>query len=383
MAGKKPTEEKPENQKKRAKLTFKGDESGQEESMYLIEEGSLLNLQSRWVKNNKQVLESLSLLASGSFSLRLVIRSQFYETLVLLKNCLIQQVSGNCVVLNCRVIDCDEILNYARQAVKIHCNITTEIYEGEITEYRTIKDNNGDANEMKVTLRTAKSSKTIRIGKALISAFNEINIGDFIFIDPGAGLIKRLGRGEGHASEFDLECDRYIQLPKCAVNVERCHESITSLYDLDLEYASKLGCITEYVRTSVDLLVKEYFNKNVAKTAYSLLIVESAELLSNAQISELNLLADKYPWLRIVMIVNESKASMCHALNGYLPIEVNVPEDVCDFLAFHHSKLEDEAYLSAVMEYTERYSLETIGSIIEACEDADSFRSMMSSFSIQ
>ena len=41
-----------------------------------------------------------------------------------------------------------------------------------------------------------------------------LQVGDVIYIEANSGAVKRVGRSDAHATEFDLEAEEYVPLPK-------------------------------------------------------------------------------------------------------------------------------------------------------------------------
>ena len=41
-----------------------------------------------------------------------------------------------------------------------------------------------------------------------------MEVGDVIYIEANSGAVKRLGRSDAFATEFDLEAEEYVPLPK-------------------------------------------------------------------------------------------------------------------------------------------------------------------------
>ena len=41
-----------------------------------------------------------------------------------------------------------------------------------------------------------------------------LQVGDVIYIEANSGAVKRVGRCDVHATEFDLEAEEYVPLPK-------------------------------------------------------------------------------------------------------------------------------------------------------------------------
>lgn len=42
----------------------------------------------------------------------------------------------------------------------------------------------------------------------------QVAVGDVIFIEANSGAVKRVGRSDAFATEFDLEAEEYVPLPK-------------------------------------------------------------------------------------------------------------------------------------------------------------------------
>ena len=42
-------------------------------------------------------------------------------------------------------------------------------------------------------------------------------VGDVIYIEATSGAVKRVGRSDAHATEFDLEAEEYVPLPKASL----------------------------------------------------------------------------------------------------------------------------------------------------------------------
>lgn len=50
-------------------------------------------------------------------------------------------------------------------------------------------------------------------------------VGDVIYIEASSGAVKRVGRCDVHATEFDLEADEYVPLPKVRYHTAACKSS--------------------------------------------------------------------------------------------------------------------------------------------------------------
>lgn len=42
----------------------------------------------------------------------------------------------------------------------------------------------------------------------------KVAVGDVIYIESSSGAVKRVGRSDSYATEFDLEAEEYVPIPK-------------------------------------------------------------------------------------------------------------------------------------------------------------------------
>ena len=67
-----------------------------------------------------------------------------------------------------------------------------------------------------VGLKSAKGTKTLRLDPVIYESIQKerVTIGDVIYIEANTGAVKRVGRSDAYATEFDLEAEEYVPLPK-------------------------------------------------------------------------------------------------------------------------------------------------------------------------
>ena len=63
----------------------------------------------------------------------------------------------------------------------------------------------------------------------------QVAVGDVIYIEANSGAVKRVGRSDAFATEFDLEAEEYVPLPKGEVHkkkeiVQVCFHLTTSFF---------------------------------------------------------------------------------------------------------------------------------------------------------
>lgn len=76
---------------------------------------------------------------------------------------------------------------------------------------------------MVIQLRTAKGTKQLKLDPSIYEALQKekVEIGDVIYIEANSGAVKRQGRCDTFASEFDLEAEEYVPLPKGEVHKKK------------------------------------------------------------------------------------------------------------------------------------------------------------------
>ena len=62
----------------------------------------------------------------------------------------------------------------------------------------------------------------------------QVAVGDVMYIEANSGAVKRVGRSDAFATEFDLEAEEYVPLPKGEVHkkeiVQVCFHLATSSF---------------------------------------------------------------------------------------------------------------------------------------------------------
>merc|ERR1712178_161600 len=111
-----------------------------------------------------------------------------------------------------------------------------------------------------------------------------------------SGISKRVGRSDNYASEFDLEADEYVPLPKGDVHKKKEIVQDVSLHDLDVANAKPQGGqdivsmmgqlmkpkkteITEKLRTEINRVVNRYIDQGVAELVPGVLFIDEVHML--------------------------------------------------------------------------------------------------------
>ncbi|KAH8582433.1 Ruv DNA-helicase-related [Cryptosporidium sp. chipmunk genotype I] len=191
-----------------------------------------------------------------------------------------------------------------RRAIGLRIRDVKEVYEGEVVELVTEETENPHGNFGKavsaivLTLKSAKGTKTLRLAPQLSDVFHKekVKVGDIVYVESSSGIVKRLGRSDSFATEFDLESEEYVPLPKGDVYKKREIVQDVTLYDLDLANAKPQGGqdiisllgqyvrpkkteITEKLRLEVNKSVNEYIDQGVAELVPGVLFIDEVHML--------------------------------------------------------------------------------------------------------
>jgi hypothetical protein len=71
-----------------------------------------------------------------------------------------------------------------------------------------------------MSLEQIKPNLFLKLHFALTRRALQVLVGDVIYIEANSGAVKRVGRSDAFATEFDLEAEEYVPLPKGEVHKE-------------------------------------------------------------------------------------------------------------------------------------------------------------------
>lgn len=191
-----------------------------------------------------------------------------------------------------------------RRAIGLRIKETKEVWEGEVTEIRPeeIEDPNGGFNKIVsaviVTLKTTKGAKQLKMDASIYENMQKekVSVGDVIYIESNSGNVKRVGRSDHFASEFDLEADVYVPVPKGEVHKRKEIVQDITLHDLDVANAQPRGGqdfysilgqlmknkkteITQKLRDEVNKIVNKYIDQGIAELVPGVLFIDEVYML--------------------------------------------------------------------------------------------------------
>merc|ERR1712093_687177 len=122
-------------------------------------------------------------------------------------------------------------------------------------------------------------TKTLKLAPQIYESLQKekVSIGDVIYIEANTGSSKRVGRSDAYATEFDLEAEEYVPIPKGDVHKKKEIVQDVTLHDLDMANARPQGGhdflslmsqinrpkkteITEKLRLEINKVVNKYID---------------------------------------------------------------------------------------------------------------------------
>lgn len=246
-----------------------------------------------------------------------------------------------------------------RRGIIIRLKELKEVYEGEVTELQPEESTSTTGDDISgygkslshviLTLKAAKGTKTLRLDPTIYDSIikEKITIGDVIYIEANTGIVKRCGRSDSFATEFDLELEEYVPLPKGEVYKKREIIQDLSLHDLDMAnvkptsngndlismmnnlQANKKTEITDKLRHEVDKVVQKYISNNQAELIPGVLFIDEAHMLNLEMFTYINKILELDLAPLIILATNKQGL---HKINGTDDIvsAFGIPQDLLD-----------------------------------------------------
>jgi RuvB-like protein 1 len=147
-------------------------------------------------------------------------------------------------------------------------------------------------------MKSAKGTKKLRLDPSIYEAVQKerVAVGDVIYIEANTGACKRVGRSDAYATEFDLEAEEYVPVPKGEVHKKKEVVQDVTLHDLDIANARPQGGqdvmsmmgqlmkpkkteITDKLRLEINKVVSRYIDQGVAELVPGVLFIDEVHML--------------------------------------------------------------------------------------------------------
>lgn len=191
-----------------------------------------------------------------------------------------------------------------RRAIGLRIKEMKEVYEGEVTELTPVETENPmggygkTVSHVVIGLKTAKGTKQLKLDPSIYESLQKekVEVGDVIYIEANSGAVKRQGRSDTFATEFDLEAEEYVPLPKGDVHKKKEVIQDVTLHDLDVANARPQGGqdilsmmgqlmkpkkteITDKLRREINKVVNKYIDQGIAELVPGVLFIDEVHML--------------------------------------------------------------------------------------------------------
>mmetsp|Transcript_14039 Transcript_14039/g.20991 ORF Transcript_14039/g.20991 Transcript_14039/m.20991 type:complete len:455 (-) Transcript_14039:96-1460(-) len=239
-----------------------------------------------------------------------------------------------------------------RRAIGIRIKESKEVYEGEVTEVTPEETENPlggygrTISHVIIGLKTTKGSKQLRLDPSIYEALQKegVSVGDVIYIEANSGAVKRVGRSDAYAAEFDLEADEYVPMPKGDVHKKKEIVQDVTLHDLDVSNAQPKGGqdilsmmgqmakpkkteITEKLRTEINRVVNRYIDQGIAELVPGVLFIDEVHMLDIECFTYLNRALESTLSPIVIFATNRG---VCTIRGTDVPSPHGIPVDLLD-----------------------------------------------------
>merc|ERR1711881_68300 len=239
-----------------------------------------------------------------------------------------------------------------RRSIALRIKETKEVYEGEVTELTPVETENPmggygkTISHLIIGLKTAKGTKQLKLDPSIYESLQKehVEVGDVIYIEANSGAVKRVGRSDSYATEFDLEAEEYVPLPKGDVHKRKEVVQDVTLHDLDVANAKPKGGqdvmslmgqmmkqrkteITEKLRLEINKVVNKYIDQGIAELVPGVLFIDEVHMLDIECFTYLNRALESTLAPIVVLATNRG---MCNIRGTEIPAPHGVPVDLLD-----------------------------------------------------
>jgi RuvB-like protein 1 (pontin 52) len=191
-----------------------------------------------------------------------------------------------------------------RRSIGLRIKETKEVYEGEVTQLEPVETEDAlqgygkTITNVLIGLKTTKGTKQLRLDPSIYEGLTKekVTVGDVIYIEANSGAVKRVGRSDAFATQFDLEAEEYVPLPKGEVHKKKEIVQDVTLHDLDTANAKPQGGqdimslmgnlmkpkkteITDKLRMEINKVVNRYIDNGVAELVPGVLFIDEVHML--------------------------------------------------------------------------------------------------------
>eukprot|EP00281_Chroomonas_sp_CCMP1168_P025098 CAMPEP_0206229796 /NCGR_PEP_ID=MMETSP0047_2-20121206/9891_1 /ASSEMBLY_ACC=CAM_ASM_000192 /TAXON_ID=195065 /ORGANISM="Chroomonas mesostigmatica_cf, Strain CCMP1168" /LENGTH=455 /DNA_ID=CAMNT_0053653125 /DNA_START=95 /DNA_END=1462 /DNA_ORIENTATION=- len=270
-----------------------------------------------------------------------------------------------------------------RRAIGLRMKENKEVYEGEVIELTPEETENPLGGYGKtvahviIGLKTTKGTKQLKLDPSIYESITKekVSVGDVIYIEANSGAVKRVGRSDSYATEYDLEAEEYVPLPKGDVHKKKEVVQDVTLHDLDVANARPQGGqdifsmmnqvakpkkteITEKLRMEINKVVSKYIDQGVAELVPGVLFIDEVHMLDLECFTYLNRALESTLSPIVVFATNRG---MCTIKGADIISPHGIPVDLLDRLLIIRTtpySVEEMAQIVALRAKTESIEVE-------------------------
>ncbi|KAL8436890.1 hypothetical protein ACSSS7_001392 [Eimeria intestinalis] len=281
-----------------------------------------------------------------------------------------------------------------RRAIGIKIKEVKEVFEGQVVSMAdepssecltAVSASSAEAQEeascppVRLTLKTVKNSKTLRLHPSINQGLRKekVAVGDVIYVEAATGRVRRVGRSEEFAGQFDLEADKVFAsgrfskvVPKHQsterlfyLHCRRLRQDVT-LHDLDVAnarpdggapLASLLGQfakprkteITEKLRQEINKVVNKYLDQGIGELVPGVLFIDEVHMLDVECFTYLNRALES-PLSPVVVVA--TNRGVCTIRGTDVLSSHGVPVDLLDRMLIVRTQQYAKEEIKAVLE---------------------------------
>jgi len=196
------------------------------------------------------------------------------------------------------------LMSNFRKAIGLRIKEIKEVYEGEVTQLQVEETENPlggygkTVSHVIIGLKTVKGTKQLKLDASIHESLQKekVQVGDVIYIESNSGAVKRVGRSDTFATEYDLEAEEYVPVPKGEVHKKKEIIQDVTLHDIDAANARPQGGqdimsmmgqlmkpkkteITDKLRQEINKVVNKYIEQGVAELVPGVLFIDEVHML--------------------------------------------------------------------------------------------------------
>jgi len=272
-----------------------------------------------------------------------------------------------------------------RRAIGLRIKENKEVYEGEVTELTPCETSTAvegygrKVSHVIIGLKSTKGVKQLKLDPSIYDSLQKekVQVGDVIYIEANSGSVKRVGRSDSFAAEYDLEAEEYVPIPKGFVHKKKEVVQDVTLHDLDVANANPRGGndvlsmmnqmlratkteITDKLRTEINKVVNRYIDQGIAELVPGVLFIDEVHMLDMECFSYLNRALESSLAPIVIFATNRGMSIVRGSEDIISPH--GVPKDLLDRLIIirtYHYKVDEIREILKIRAQTEGLNIDT------------------------